>query len=169
MLHFTPIDRAAPGSLAILLRQSYAPLLGSGVSIWHQEADGWEQFDRAAYTNSQVGRCVFLTWSDEALVGFASFDPRRAPETALIGHHCVTAAFRQQGIGRMQFHELLRRIDQLRVAEIHATTLSLPFFEAARHLYISCGFAVVERSPWPHDPTVDRIEFVKRFNQSSRA
>lgn len=163
MIHFGTLDRAPRGTLTALLHQAYAVLLDSGVPIWRQEALRWDQFDDEAYTMPQVGRCVFLTWSDDALAGFASFDPRGAPAKVLVGHHCVIPSFRGHGIGRAQFNELLRRIYPIRALEIEARTLSLPFFEAACRLYSSSGFAPVERSPWSHDQTVDQIVFRKRL------
>jgi RimJ/RimL family protein N-acetyltransferase len=170
MHRFTSIDNAPQGSLAALLRDTYSMLLAGENPVWQRESIGWDQFDIAAYTNPIIGRCAFLTWSDEVLVGFASFDPRGAPKNVLIGHHCIIPSFQKKGLGRIQFHELLRRIGQFQADEIRVSTLSAPFFEAASRLYSSCGFELIERSPWTCDCRVDRLSFIKsRTSRNEKA
>lgn len=161
-VNFTGIDRVPRGSLARLLRESYAILLASGGSVWQREAVGWEQFDAEAYTRPEVARCVFPTWSGDDLVGFGSYDPRGAPRRVLVGHHCIVPPLRRRGLGRVQFRELLRRLDGYRYEEVGVTTLSSPFFEAAAGLYTSFGFEYLGRSPWVADPSVDELSFTKR-------
>ncbi len=159
-LRFGPLDAEPPGALVLLLEAAYAPLLAGDSPIWNEERAKWRQFDTEAFEHfDTVGRCVVLTWLGEDLVGFASYDPRLGPEVGIIGHHCVTPYFQRQGIGAAQVQEFLRRLGAMGIGRAWATTLDIPFFEAARRTYARCGFAETGRSAWDRDPTKTIVEY----------
>lgn len=162
-LRFTEVVHVPEGSLAALLRLAYAPLIISDAARWAPELAAWADFDRAAFRIPEVGRCVFLSWQRETLVGFGSFDPRGAPSAARIGHHCVVPGFQHRGFGAQQLEEILRRLRGLGVAAIDAFTLDLPFFAPACRLYAKAGFRILARTAWTQDATVERLHFQRRY------
>ncbi|ACB75145.1 GNAT family N-acetyltransferase [Opitutus terrae] len=166
-LRFTEIVHAPEGSLASLLRLAYGPLITRNSSRWAPELAAWADFDRVAFRTPEVGRCVFLSWQHETLVGFGSFDPRAAPASARIGHHCVVPDRQHRGLGTLQLQEILRRLRGVGVIAVDAFTLDLPFFAPACHLYAKAGFGIVERTPWTRDATVQRLHFRKLYPPAS--
>ncbi len=159
-VRFAPLNGQSPGTLASLLEAAYGPLLAGDSPIWNEERARWRRFDAEAFGHlDTVGRCVFLTWLGEDLVGFASYDPRQGPEVGVIGHHCVVPQFQRQGIGAAQVREILHRFGAMGVGRARATTLDIPFFEAARRTYTRCGFTETRRSAWDRDPTKAIIEY----------
>ncbi|WP_158277631.1 hypothetical protein [Opitutus sp. ER46] len=94
-------------------------------------------------------------------MGFGSFDPRAAPQSARIGHNCIRPAYQGLGYGRLQLQEILLRLVERKVAEIHVSTLALPFFAPAQRMYSSGGFRLVQRTPWARDPSVEMLHFLR--------
>jgi GNAT superfamily N-acetyltransferase len=161
VLRFTGIDRAGEGVLVSLLRQAYASLLLTDGSRWPREGKAWGAFDHVAFTSAEVGRCVFLTWHGDSLVGFGSFDPRGAPRSARVGHNCIVPAFQGRGFGGLQLQEIMRRLHELAIIDAEAFTLDLPFFLPARRMYQSAGFRLLERTRWSADPDLEVLHFQK--------
>lgn len=161
MLRFVDLQLSQKGTLAALLRQAYAPLLSSNPDRWGRLQESWDAFDHEAYSSHDVGRCVFLTYCGDVLVGFGSFDPRGSPLSAKVGHHCILPPHQGCGFGHSQLDEILRRLYKLRAAVIHVSTLEIPFFEPARRLYQSTGFQLSGRTPWETNPDFDLLHFQK--------
>ena len=100
-LQFKSIIDQEAGILASLLFQSYADLIKENPIPWKPEENNWKEFDRDAFGNPEtVGACVFLSWHGSELIGFASFDLRKAPKIGIIGHNCILPEFRGQGFGK---------------------------------------------------------------------
>ena len=80
-LKFTSALSQKQGTIAKLLNLSYAKLVLSEPDIWGQENENWQQFDRDVFDAlDTIGKCVFLTWEDDHLVGMGSYDPRQKPK-----------------------------------------------------------------------------------------
>lgn len=93
-----------PGLIAFLLKQSYAKLLESDQEHWGPEVPKWEQFDREVFAHPEtIGSRIFLSWLNNQIVGFGSYDPRQRPEFGIIGHNCILPEFR--GRGFCLYHE----------------------------------------------------------------
>ena len=110
VLRFSDIRQAPAGTLVALLSEAYAPLLSLAGDSGRGEMAKWQEFDDLAYSSSVVGRCVFLSWSDDTIAGFGSFDPRGAPQFGTVGHHCVLPSFQRKGFGRLQLQEIVDRL-----------------------------------------------------------
>ncbi len=164
VLRFRSLDDQEPGTLYRLLCRSYADLIKSDPIHWEPEESNWHRFDRDAFENpGTIGSCVFLSWHVGALVGFASFDPRQAPEIGVIGHNCILPRFRGRGFGRQQVNEILDRFMDLGVRTAMVTTGDSPFFLPARRMYQSCGFQEISREPWEGDKTEYIINYRKKI------
>lgn len=161
MLSFVDFQCPPKGTLAALLKQAYEPLRQCAPARWESQEESWLRFDHEAYARPEVARCIFLTYRDDELVGFGSFDPRKLPVSAAVGHHCILPAYQRRGFGRHQLNEILRRLDEQRASTIYVSTLDTPFFAPARQLYESAGFKLSGRTPWTLNPEYDLLHFQK--------
>ena len=163
-LSFTSIRDQPRGLIASMLKRSYAALLAADASNWLPEVYRWEEFDREVFDNpNEVGACVFLSWSGDQLVGFASYDPRQRPDVGIVGHNCILPEFRGNGFGKEQIKEVLRRFRTMGISLARVSTLDTPFFTPARRIYAACGFRETARHPWDVDPLHDVIEYEVRL------
>jgi len=159
-LRFTPPTVCAPGTVARLLRESYAALLEAEPVPWREESEAWEHFDADVYGELEtVGACTTLSWAGEDLVGLLSFDPRQAPEIGVIGHNCILPRLLGRGYGKAQIEEMLRRFRKNGIREARVTTCKHPFFEPARRMYASIGFRQVGRAETDLDPRKRLIHY----------
>jgi len=91
--------------------QSYVELLTTEPARWLPEVAEWEQFDQEVVDHPHtVGACVFLSSVEACVVGFGSYDPRRAPEFGPRGHSCIIPEYHGRGLGKLQIREILRRL-----------------------------------------------------------
>ena len=158
-LEFVPLTNQDPGTIASLLRASYADLLERD-SRWESEQESWEEYDREVFAHPDtVGACLFLTQVGGQIVGFGSWDPRQRPRYGIVGHNCILPEFRGQGFGKQQIWEILRRFRALGIQTAHASTCDHPFFLPAQRMYIACGFREVRRTPWDRDRNHTMIEY----------
>lgn len=163
-LTFTSIRDQPRGMIASMLKRSYADLVDADQERWGPEVSSWEDFDREAFErHDTVGACVFLSWWDGKLVGFASYDPRQRPNVGIVGHNCVLPEFRGNGFGKEQIKEVLRRFRTMGISLARVSTLNRSFFIPAQHMYVACGFRETSRHPWDVDPLHDVIEYEVRL------
>ena len=164
-LRFTPPHAQQPGLIVSMLKQSYAELLASDQEHWGPEIPKWDQFDREVFEHPKtVGACVFLSWSDDQLVGFGSYDPRQRPEFGIVGHNCVLTDFRCRGFGKQQIQEILRRFHEMGIELAKVTTNDHPLFTPGQRMYTACGFRETGRHPWDGDPSQNVITYEKRLD-----
>ena len=151
-LTFNKIDKYEPGVIYSLLSRSYEEILDQ------QLQQQFQQFDKAVFENPDtVGACTFITSLGMDIIGMASYDPRQAPEHAIIGHNCVLPQYRKNGYGKKQILEIIKRLKLRNVSRILASTSEHPFFEPAQKIYLSCGFTELERKkrqPQDQDKTI---------------
>jgi GNAT superfamily N-acetyltransferase len=167
-LRFTPPHDQQPGLFAFMLKQSYADLVESDPEHWGPEVPKWERFDGEVFEHpNSVGSCVFVSWSDDQLVGFGSYDPRQKPHFGIVGHNYVLPDFRGRGFGKQQIQEILRRFQSqgIRTAKTH--TLAGAWHIPAQRMYAACGFRETARHPWDGDPSQVVIEYEKRLDNKS--
>jgi GNAT superfamily N-acetyltransferase len=139
-LIFNEVAKYEAGIIRDLLFASYADILDEDLQ-WQ-----FRQFDRDVFENlGTVGACTFITTLDREIIGMASYDPRQAPELGIIGHNCILPEHQGKGYGRQQILEIIRRLKSRYVRHIAAVTSEHPFFKPACRMYLSCGFAEVEK------------------------
>ena len=158
----SPLDQK-PGIIASLLGEAYEDLVKNSPSLWVPEQSNWKQYDRDVFSQpSSVGACIFLTWLDGHIVGFASWDPRQRPDFGIIGHNCVRPKFRDKGLGKRQIQEILQRFLEMGIKTAKVSTNDHSFFVPAQHMYTACGFQEINRIPWDRDPRQSIIEYEKQ-------
>ena len=159
-LKFTPPHVQKPGTIAAILKICYADLVASDPELWGRETEGWERFDSDVYEDpSAIGDSTFLSWLDDKLIGFASFDPRQWPAYGIIGHNCILPEFQGQGFGKHQIEEILRRFRKMGFKRAKVSTLDHDFFNPARDMYLASGFCESRRIPWEGSPNFTLIEY----------
>jgi GNAT superfamily N-acetyltransferase len=148
-LKFTLPHAEKPGKIAEILKICYSNLVNSDPDLWRDEAAGWERFDNDVFEDPDgVGDCTFLSWSDDKLVGFASFDTRQWPALGIIGHNAILPEYQGRGFGKQQIEEIIRRFQKMGFKRAKVSTLDHPFFIPAQKMYVSCGFHVKRWIPW---------------------
>ncbi len=159
-LKFTSPRVQKPGTLSSVLKSCYAKLVESDPELWGNEGQGWDRFDAEVYEDPYgIGECTFLTWLDEDLIGFASYDPRQWPSIGIIGHNGILPEFQGRGFGKQQIDETLRRFQKMGFKRARVSTLDHPFFIPAQRMYLSCGFFVKRWIPWEGCPRYRLIEY----------
>lgn len=139
-LIFNKIDKYEPGIIYRLLSISYEEMLDE------QLKQKFQQFDKEVFDNPDtIGACTFIISLSSDAIGMASYDPRLAPEQAIVGHNCVLPQYRNNGYGKIQILEIIKRLKLRNVCRILVSTSENPFFEPAQKIYISCGFTELER------------------------
>jgi len=167
VLVFTPISSFRPGTLADLIRKSYAGLVGQCPEYWEPETKKWDDFDGRSFAHPEtVGRCVFVSGLDAVPIGLASFDPRPGPRYGLIGQNCVLPEFRGRGFGPQQILEVLRRLRERDIRAARVTTSGHPFFIPALKMYQSLGFRETRRFSGGPDPRYELIELRMELSKS---
>jgi GNAT superfamily N-acetyltransferase len=161
-LKFTSPGDQKPGTLAAILKTCYADLVASDPDLWGNETDEWERFDNDVYEDpASIGDCTFLSWFDDKLIGFASYDPRQWPALGIIGHNGIIPEYQKQGFGKQQIAEILRRFQKMGFKRAKVSTLDHPFFVPAQKMYLSCGFCVMRWIPWEGCQKYRLIEYEK--------
>jgi GNAT superfamily N-acetyltransferase len=156
---FITVEGQRPGILGRILWASYRELLASDPR-WQAEQANWDAYDREVFENPvTVGACLFLTRVEGCITGFASWDPRQAPEYGIVGHNCILPEFRGKGLGKAQVLEVLRRFQRLGIRKAKVATCDHPFFVPAQRMYLACGFKEHRRVPSTREPRQILIEY----------
>jgi GNAT superfamily N-acetyltransferase len=159
-LKFTGTENYKPGVILDLLSQSYHDLLQDDPEFRQSVIPEWSDFDQEVSNRPEIfSRCVFFSWFENDLVGFASFDPRPKPDFGLVGHNCILPSFRGRGFGKQQLQELIERFRKLGIRLAKVSTGDSTFFIPAQRMYLACGFREVRRAPWQRDPKKIMIHY----------
>ncbi len=165
VLNYQAPQEGHRGLIAEMLRQSYAELLTTEPACWLPEVAKWEQFDQEVFDHPDtVGACVFLSSLGARVVGFGSYDPRRAPEFGRVEHNCIIPEYRGRGLGKLQIREILRRLSARGIHTARVSTLSGAWHIPAQRMYVACGFREIRRRPWACDPHQTVIEYERALD-----
>lgn len=140
-LRFSPATVHPPGTVFNILHRIYVPPYST---ILERKIRAFDE--EVARHPDAVGACTFVTWVGEAAVGMGSYDPRKAPECAVIGWNGVVPEFRGRGIGKAQIQEILRILRCRGIARACVTTADEEFFVPAQRMYEACGFVEIRRT-----------------------
>jgi GNAT superfamily N-acetyltransferase len=129
-----------------MLVRCYQELLDAAPEFAASEKPGWYDYDREAFARPDtVGACAFVTLVGETVVGFGSWEPVLVRKLGFVGHNCILPECQGQGCGARQLEEIVRRMQAQGIRSIRVTTSEHPFFEPARRMYRSFGFAETGR------------------------
>ena len=116
----------------------------------------WQDFDDFFFDNLHIAdKCGFITTFNDEAIGFVSWDPRKMPEYAEIGHNCIASKHKGNGYGEIQLQEAVNRITKNDVRKIIVTTNDdlIP----AQRMYESVGFTVFQKRK---NQNVEHIDYV---------
>lgn len=169
MLWFEPFSHHKPGLVFGMLTESYSALLrqlpGSKVG---ELLSQWEEYDNAVFSKPyKTGACGFFTVLDGEPVGFASWDPRRYPESGSLGHNCVLPRYQNHGYGTEQVREILGRFSLAGYEAALVRTDAHPFFAPAIRMYERCGFERIATYPGDLLEEYETVELKKDLSGSS--
>lgn len=147
MLTFKSLSSLKPGQLFEMLASSYCDLIEKYDPQNKEEyLKSWKQADKDAFDNpNTIGKCIFVTYADKELVGFASWDPRHFPDYGIVGQNCVLHKNKGKGYGKMQIEELLRIFKEAKCKKALVSTGDSNFFISAQKMYQSVGFKETKR------------------------
>lgn len=140
-IEFRKITEFPRGTLAALLRDGYSfePRFERD---WN---DQWQEFDDFFYNNPHIAEsCGFMTVLNEEPVGFVSWNPTNLPESAEVGHNCISTKYKGNGYGKRQMQEAVQRILAQGAHKIIVWTSEICI--PAQHTYESAGFQFVKTS-----------------------
>lgn len=144
-LTFRPVPDHEPGIIFSLLKRAYADMRRQDPDFYTYWEPFWQVYDEHIFKYPRtVGECGFVSYADDELVGFASWDPRQRP-TCIIGHNVILPEFRQNRFGMQQMTEVIRRIRARGFSKAVVTTNEHPFFRPAQRMYRACGFTETRR------------------------
>lgn len=142
---FRKITEFPRGTLLALLKEGYA-FEPKFERDWLEQ---WQEFDDFFYDHPQIAEnCAFMTVLGEEPIGFVTWNPTKIPESAEIGHNCISAEYKGCGYGRRQMREAVRRIIEQGAEKILVTTNEI--LVPAQRTYESAGFKLVSKSEEPH-------------------
>lgn len=107
-------------------------------------SDTWQEYDDFFFDHEKIlETCGFVTCLDGKPIGHISWDPRNAPGYVIIGHNCILTEYKNNGYGKMQLKEAIRRITEC----IHPEKIIVSTNDRliARYNYESAGFTLVKR------------------------
>jgi ribosomal protein S18 acetylase RimI-like enzyme len=132
------IGKAVQECYAELKVQSWAD------AVWWRELEGHDEF---VFEDPVAFRHTWIAARDGKEVGFGSYDPKFARDTAFITCFCILPEHQRKGIGKQLMHFLLQQMTEERVSKVFATLHMHPFFLPAYYAFQSFNFEVVDSSP----------------------
>lgn len=161
MIKFLSALSLSRGQLYKIISESYKELSEDTSGVWKDEKQKWDNFDKLVFDYPEtIGKCLFVTWENNKIVGLASWDPRSGE----IGQNCVLPAFRNRGLGRKQMEEVIKRLKELPLSKAMVTTSQHPFFKPALKMYKSMGFIVINRRKGGPDPRYGLVDLEYSFD-----
>lgn len=141
MLEFGSFADVPRGWILKALRRIYADYPFRDEAFHKARLAGWGEYDGLIFDHlDTVGRSGFTSGAGGSLVGFCSWDPRRAPGLAIVGHNGLFPEFRGHGYGRLQIGHMVKLLAARGVARLLVTTGEEDFYLPARRMYEACGF-----------------------------
>lgn len=162
-LIFKPFTDHKPGTILILLKESYHELAKIKPEYFLEWEKDWLEYDHEIFQHPQtVGACGFISYLSTEMVGFGSYDPREYP-TGIIGHNCILPQYRGKGYGQQQIHEILKRFRKMNFQKAIVSTNEHEFFYPAQRMYLACGFKEMRRFHGGEIRDYVMIEYEREF------
>lgn len=164
-LHFKSLIEHKEGTVFDLLNRSYAGLGKIKPEYIREWENDWKEYDNEIFHNpNTVGAYGFVSYLDNEVVGFASWDPRKYP-IGIIGHNCILPQFRGNRYGQHQINEIIKRFKQMSFTKALIFTMDHEFFYTAQKMYLACGFNETRRFS-EKNKNYKMIEYEKLLNRA---
>lgn len=140
-IEFKKITEFPRGTLVALLKDGYS-FNPKFENYWQKQ---WQEFDDFFYDHPHVAeKCGFITVLNGEPIGLASWDPRKLPDSAEVGHNCISTKYKGNGYGGRQMREAVNRIIALGAKKIIVWTNEKLI--AAQRTHESVGFRFIKNS-----------------------
>ncbi len=139
-IEFRKITEFPRGTLFALLKDGYSfePKFERN---WREQ---WQEFDDFFYDNPPIAEsCGLMTVLSGEPIGFVSWNPTKLPESAEIGHNCISTKYKGNGYGKRQMREAVWRILAQGAKKIVVCTNEI--LVPAQRTYESAGFQFVKK------------------------
>ncbi len=140
------IKESDRGKIGTMVNHSYAELKAQSWAdaVWWRELEGQEE---VVFEDPIAFRHAWIAIRDSQEVGFGSYDPKFARDTAFITGFCILPDHQRKGIGKQLMQFLLQQMKEERISRVLATLHLHPFFLPAYYAFQSLSFEVVDSSP----------------------
>jgi GNAT superfamily N-acetyltransferase len=131
-LYFKSLIEHKEGTIFNLLNRCYDGLDKIKPEYFKEWENDWKDYDNEIFHNpNTIGACGFISYLDDIVVGFASWDPRKYP-TGIIGFNYILPQFQGNGYGRYQINEIIKRFKQINFTKALVSTMDHDFFMQPR-------------------------------------
>lgn len=145
-IEFRKITEFPRGTLCTLLKDGYS----FEPKFERDSLIQWLEFDDFYYSNPQIAEVSgFMTVLNNIPIGFVTWNPTNIPTSAEIGHNCIAVKYKENGYGKRQMQEAVKRIIAQGAEKILVTTNEV--LVPAQHTYESVGFKFVSKSEEPNN------------------
>jgi GNAT superfamily N-acetyltransferase len=110
---------------------------------WWRDLEGHEEY---MLDDAMAARNCIMGSLDSKDLGFGSYDPEFAKDTAFISYFCIQQEFQRKGFGKQLIQFLIEQMKQQRVSRVLTTLHMHPFFLPAYYTLQSLKFEVVDSS-----------------------
>jgi len=146
MLDFRTISSLKPGDLYEMLLDSYSDLIEKyDPENKERYLSSWRNSDKLAFSIPVIGKCIFVSYLDDELAGFISYDPRNHPAFMVVGQNCILSRFKGKGLGSEQLSHLISFAKSNGYKMMRITTGDNQFFIPAQKMYQRAEFKETRR------------------------
>ena len=144
-IQFRTVKEPDRGKIGGILKEGYSSLKAQSWAdaSWWRELDGHEEF---VFDDPVAFRHTWFATSDGIEVGFGSYDPKFAKDTAFITAICVLPEHQRKGIGKQLLQFVIQQMKEERAVRVLCTLYMHPFFLPAYYALQSMSFEVVDSS-----------------------
>lgn len=119
LIEFKKVSSFDRGTLYTLLEDAYS----YDERIKEKWGKDWEEMDAFFFDHLAIAdKYGFITTVDNQAIGFASWDPRKAPAYLELGHNCIIESFKNKSYGKLQLQEAVKRMRQTKCIKLIVTT-----------------------------------------------
>jgi GNAT superfamily N-acetyltransferase len=146
MIQYKPFSSLQAGDIFLSLQRIYQDYPYESVETKNDWETNWIEYDKLVFSNmATVGRAGFASFVDDQLIGFCSWDSRKAPECIIVGHNGVLPEYRGQRYGIAQINKMLELFRKQGYQKAYVTTGENDFFVPAQKMYTASRFVELER------------------------
>jgi GNAT superfamily N-acetyltransferase len=133
------------GKISRMIQNSFGDLKSQAWAdaVWWSDLEGHEEY---LFDDPLAAKHCFIASNKSKDVGFGSYDPKFARDTAFISYFCVMPEFQRKGFGKQLVLFLVQQMKEERVSRVLATLHMHPFFLPAFNTFQALKFEVVDSS-----------------------
>src|SRR5262245_45584409 len=118
-VQFRGVKTADKGKISRMIGNAFGDLKSQSWAdaVWWRDLEGHEEY---LFDDPAAARHCFVATNKSKEVGFGSYDPKFARETAFISYFCILPEFQRKGFGKQLVQFLVQRMKEERVSRVLA-------------------------------------------------